>query len=301
MKKHLFFVPILFFVNLIFCQNKITIVNEEKEPIPYCNIINSSSKGTFTDELGQFIWEETWDKNKIIISHLLYQTREVEYDEKLEVIVLKKSDQILDEVVVTNKSHQYKKTEKTKAIVHKEFSNIYGTIAGIEIAFLIKPSQNAVLKSISLPMYNKTIDFNTSKIGVKQTLKKYTYQSVFKVEFYENNKGVPGNLIPTEEFYVKINEQAKEIFLVNVEHLHLELNTNGIFVSILNVNSNSDEYIKATNSNYLPQFCVTNKINKVQTFTRNVFAENKNWKSFKGNKRESNTIKNISIGYEILM
>lgn len=119
MKNILFLLLLLYSFSNIYSQTTIKIINEEKEPIPYANVVFADkSKGTFikgtvTDNEGEFTLYDLPNQNKkniiIKLSCIGYIAKEVEYlGVNNSFIVLQNDTKLLDEVVIKGFKQPYK-------------------------------------------------------------------------------------------------------------------------------------------------------------------------------------------------
>lgn len=119
MRKILILLLFLYSFSNIYSQTTIKIINEEKEPIPYANVVFADKgkgtfiKGTVTDNKGKFTLFDLPDQNKkniiIKLSCIGYIAKEVEYlGVNNSFIVLQHDTKLLDEVVIKGYKQPYK-------------------------------------------------------------------------------------------------------------------------------------------------------------------------------------------------
>lgn len=123
--------PILVFSdNVIEVTNKTTEIrgkivdNETNEGIPFCSIYNKdTSVGTSSNELGEFILKVDSLPINLTFSHINYEVREVKiFDQSSITIELKKNENILDEIVVSDGDIKIAKKLVYKALEKNEKS-----------------------------------------------------------------------------------------------------------------------------------------------------------------------------------
>ncbi len=83
MNKRLFAVILLFFVNIILAQTKVSgiVLDENKKPIGYANVaFKGTSEGIITNEDGRFYLESKESRKTLVISFIGYTTQEILLD-----------------------------------------------------------------------------------------------------------------------------------------------------------------------------------------------------------------------------
>jgi len=120
------FVWILGFMQIGFSQTKITgkvIDTDTGEPIPYCNIsFESSSFGTASNELGEFIIETDSLPVRLVFSHLNYELKAVENSKISDIsVLLVPLTTTLDEVVVSATKIDQFAMKLAKSAIEKAF------------------------------------------------------------------------------------------------------------------------------------------------------------------------------------
>lgn len=119
MKNFLFIICILFVSNLFSQSISGTVVDEKKQPLPGANIyFDGTTIATITDENGKFNLYSGGKINSLLaISYIGYQTQYIsKIDDKPLYIVLKESNNTLDEVII----YKDKFTRKEKMKLFRE-------------------------------------------------------------------------------------------------------------------------------------------------------------------------------------
>jgi len=160
-------------------NNTIITVNDQLTalPIAYVTISFGDNNGIYTNKNGQFNLSLI-ESDRLQLSAVGYKTKTVFVNAiKEQHIVLMPEETMLEEVVLSNKKRKFK-TEKTKPINNKDFLNSYRNPIGSEIACLIENNyrdQEVQIQSVTIPTYNKTMDFSGKK---KQVLKRHPFFNI---------------------------------------------------------------------------------------------------------------------------
>lgn len=318
MNSKYFILSLCFLLKLcpIFGQNKTIITVSDHltfEPIAYVTISFGDKDGIYADKNGQFDLSLI-ESDKMQLSALGYDTKTVFVDSiKEQLIVLNPIETLLEEVVLSDKKRKFK-TEKTKAINDKDFLNSYRNPIGSEMACLIENNfsdKEVQLKSVTIPTYNKTMDFSGKK---KQVLKRHPFSTLYKISFYTNENGLPGEEIKTASITILCNEKTDKLN-IDLEKHQIYLPKNGFYLSLLNLGPadlegnlipTSPFYIKQTKEGLYklpkhikPYFPVNYSKTKNNTYSRSSFDSNKEWTLFYLNERKKDRINNITLGTEL--
>lgn len=166
------------------------VLDKHSKPIPYVNIgIVNGNKGTISDERGKFKIDLT-DINKtntLRFSCIGFVSK----DYLLSSITNKDMTVVLDEKVFSlNEVNVYPSKEKLiefgKKKVHGGGSGFVGMGEGVELAVPYSNKSKIILKKFM---------FNISKSYYDSTL--------FRVNIYSNNNGVPGDIINQTPIFMK--------------------------------------------------------------------------------------------------
>ncbi|MBO3116672.1 carboxypeptidase-like regulatory domain-containing protein [Winogradskyella sp. DF17] len=314
MSIRLLFIAILCLFLIKINKNLITVVDKKaSKSIPYVTISFGNNDGIYTDQNGRFDLSLI-TSDSIRLSSLGYQSKIIAINTiQRDTIFLNPTDIQLNEVLVSNKKQKFK-TKKIKSINDRDFLNSYRNPIGCEIACLIKNdfSKNDVqLKSITIPSYNKTMDFNGAN---KQVLKRHAFSTLYKVNFYFNLDGKPGERITSDTLTIQFNEKTDKL-KINLESHQIYLPKNGLFISLLNLGPANAEgkliptspyYEQETKKGKLkfvkhikPYFPVNYYKNENFTYMRIAFDNDLAWKVFNLNNSNQDKFNNISLGYEL--
>jgi hypothetical protein len=219
---------ILFFLTLhfsLFSQIKGKVVDENNNPIPFVNItFENENGGTSSEENGAFVLNSN-DKHKILVfSALGFETKKIAVSQTA-IVVLKKADFQLDEIVLLNK-HNTKEREigVTENLIFQANEN-GPRIDAKFFPYFAKYKKTKFIKKFSIQTDSKIDD------------------ALLKIHFYSVDKeGFPSIELLKKEYIVSINKGTKYITF-NISNFNLTMPKNGIFVGFekLYVEKNKSE------------------------------------------------------------
>jgi hypothetical protein len=295
-------------------QTLVTVTDKVTElPISYVNISFGDNDGIYTNENGQFNLNLI-TADKMSLSALGYKTKTVISDSITnQVIFLDPENTLLEEVILDNFKRKFK-IQKTKPINDKDYLNSYRNPIGNEIACFIENRFNdndIQLKSITIPSYNKTMDLTGPR---KQILKRHPFSTLYKINFYENDNGLPGNHIKTENITVLFNEKTDKL-KIDLETHQIYIPQTGCFISLLNLGPADENGVLIPTSPFYerktkkgtfqfpkhirPYFPVNYDKNEHNTYQRSTFGTNNVWEVFYLNNSKLDMVNNISLGHEL--
>lgn len=239
--------------------------------IPYATLTyhkgNTVVGGTYTNDKG--VANVPIDKNidKISISHLSYVSKTIKAIKNDTVINL---DDKTQDLAVVNIS----KSGANTILIGNELArkNIFiSSGKGIQFANLIEGNQN--LEGSKL----KNVTFNIKRSSEKNAV-------LLRISFYENNIGVPANIIvSTNDILAKIQAKKKGKISINVENENIYFPANGLFVVIECVGLVDKNNVLIENKSFTDSglgFNLTD--NPQKTFCRNKFYRAQ-WDDFSKN------------------
>lgn len=196
----------------VLAQIKGKVVDENNQPIPFVNItFENENSGTSSEENGEFVLNSN-DKHKtLVFSALGFETKKI-LASQTAIVVLKKADFQLDEIVLLNK-HNTK--EREIGVVNNAIFQANENGPRIDAKFFPY-----------FPKYKKTKFIKKFSI---QTDSKIDDASL-KIHFYSVDKeGFPSVDLLKKDYFVSINKGTKYITF-NISNFNLTIPKNGIFV-----------------------------------------------------------------------
>lgn len=291
--KHLF---ILLFC-LVFGTSHSQVTIQDKEtgfPVSYATISFGNGNGIFADDNGKFTFTKKLyhDIDTLNISSLGYKDLKMVTDNLPKIILLEPLSEELQEVIVQVKPKGKFKIEKQKPTLHDDYFKCWLPTIESEIAVFFpnekkKPTQ---ITTLYLPIKTEASNWDERK---KSTAKKRAFSTLFKVHFYENNNGLPGDVLSYEKVIFRVTEKSESVFELDITENDIFIPKNGIFVSIqilgytdklgkLLPNKKYQEVktrkgIVKVSTTFRPLLPFTDKITTKRTFIKRIFLDQNNW------------------------
>lgn len=277
---------------IVICAQTITIRDaQSKEIIPFATISFGDGMGNFADEEGQFEFskEKYSDVDTLFISAMGYSEKSVPTLALLEEVLLNSEVSQLSEVVVSAVKTGKFKFRKEKAITHTDLFACWLPTVESEVAVLFKryeanPTQ---ISKLFLPI-NAESEYESKGKG--------KFATIFRVQFYENSNGSPGNAIGYENVVFPINEKEDKVFELDVLSKSIYIPESGIFVSLQVLGYADDDGklvqtkkyrevktargVQKISTSFRPLLPFTNKLIGQNTYVRRVFLNDKKWQIF---------------------
>ena len=318
--KYISFLIFIVSIQLGFSQ---TFVKDSlnNQPVSFATIDFGNGYGTFADEEGKFYYSEKLYKgiDTLIISALGYKKKKIATNKLTDTIKLPHEASMLEEVIVTAKPKGKFKIMTIKPNGHEDYFKCWLPTIESEIAVYF-PNNSPNTKRISkLLIPIKTEAKNWDKRH-KDKHEKRPFSTLFRVHFYENNEGLPGDVLTYEKILFIANQDTDPIFELDVTKSNIMIPKDGIFVSIqvlgytdkdgkLLPNKKYKEVetkrgIVRVSTTFRPLLPFTDKIASKQTFVKRIFHNNGKWVLFDlKNINNSNLLKaglnNYGMGLEV--
>lgn len=288
---------LILFTCVSYAQIKI-IDKETNEPVSFATVIFGNGQGLFADDEGKFVFNEKIypGVDSLTISALGYTTIKIASKTLSSIIYLSPEIATLDEIVLTATINKPFKKEKIKPILDSDYYNCWLPTIESEIAVLFEFSdgKSRKLTSVSFPITPESVDWNKRN---KPNAEKYEFSTLFKVKFYENNKGKPGKELIKKNVVFTANQNDGLFFELDVNNYQIYIPKNGLFISIQvlgytdqnNKLLPNKKYKEITNNNettyiptsFRPLLPFTNQIEGHKTFVKRVFIAENDWVIFK--------------------
>lgn len=282
-----------FIFSLSYSQTKI-IDKETSFPISYATISFGNGNGIFADDDGKFTFTKKLyhDIDTLYISSLGYKDLKIATENLQETITLESLSEELQEVIVQVKPTGKFKIETLKPTLHDDYFKCWLPTIESELAVFF-PNENQKPKQITtlyLPIKTEASNWNDRK---KSNVKKRPFSTLFKVQFYEKNNGLPGDVLSYEKVIFRVTEQSENVFELDITENDIFIPKNGIFVSIqilgytdkqgkLLPNKKYQEVktrkgIVKVSTTFRPLLPFTNEISAKRTFIKRIFLDNNEW------------------------
>lgn len=289
--RTLFQISILLLVNCLVAQT-ITISDSiNLEPIPYATISFGNGLGNFADEEGEFSFskEKYSDVDTLFISAMGYAEKIVLTTKLSEQILLQPEVSQLNEVVVSAPKNGKFKVRKRKPVSHTDLFASWLPTAESEVAVLFKryegkPTQIA---TVLLPI-NAEAKYKSKGKG--------KFATIFRVNFYENYKGLPGDPAGYENIVFSIDEKEDKVFELDISSKSIYIPEDGIFISVQVLGyantkgklAQTKQYreiktargVQKISTSFRPLLPFTDELLFQNTYVRRIFLNNKKWQIF---------------------
>jgi len=301
---------------------QITIQDKEtKEPVSFATISFGNGNGIFADEEGKFVFTKKRysDIDSLYITSIGYKELKIVTDSLPSVITLEPLTNQLQEVIVQVKPKGKFKIRKVKPTLHEDYFKCWLPTIESEIAVFF-PNQEKKTKQITklyLPIKTEASDWTKRK---RANTKKRSFSTLFKINFYENNEGLPGDILSYEKVVFRVTQESESVFELDITKNDIFIPHEGIFVAIqilgytdklgkLLPNKKYQEVktrkgIVKVSTTFRPLLPFTNKIPNKRTYTKRIFLNNNKWirfekKNIANNKLLSAGLNNYGMGMEM--
>ncbi len=301
---------------------QITIQDKEtKEPVSFATISFGNGNGLFADEEGKFVFTKKRysDIDSLHITSIGYKELKMATDSLPSTINLEPLADQLQEVIVQVKPKGKFKMRKIKPTLHEDYFKCWLPTIESEIAvfFPNKEKKTKQITKLYLPIKTEASDWSKRK---RANTKKRSFSTLFKVNFYENNEGLPGDILSYEKVVFRVTQDSESVYELDITKNEIFIPHQGVFVSIqilgytnklgkLLPNKKYQEVktrkgIVKVSTTFRPLLPFTDEIPSKRTFTKRIFLDNNEWIRFE-NKNVSNNkllmsgLNNYGMGMEM--
>ncbi|WP_299103285.1 hypothetical protein [uncultured Winogradskyella sp.] len=287
-------------------------------PVSYATISFGNGNGIFADDEGVFIFTEKLypDIDSLFISAIGFKDLNVATKNLPEVLIMKAQSHQLDEVMLNFKKDRKFKEEKLKPSLDDDYYNCWLPTIESEIAVYFPKSttKDQNLKTVFFPIALESKDWEKRN---KKNSEKKKFSTLFKVQFYDNNNGVPGDVLTYETIVFRATEKDGDAYELNVDDYNIRVPDNGFFVSLQvlgytnkagkllpnkkykEIESKNGKIVKIP-TNFRPLLPFTNEVEGKNTYIKRVFINGNDWVNFdKGNQFKSSLLDKNLFNYGI--
>jgi hypothetical protein len=309
MKRYIGFILFVFISIITFGQT--TILDQiNGVPVSYATVSFGNGNGIFADGDGKFIFTKKLysDIDTIYISALGYEKLNVSTENLPEKIQLIPFREALDEVTLRYRPKGKSKDETLKPTLHDDYYKCWLPTIESEIAVFFKnknPSKEKKVSALLLPIKVEAKDWSKRKT---KTSNKIPFSTLFRIQFYENNNGLPGDVITYDEIVFRVTEASESVFELDVSASDVFIPKEGMFVSLqvlgytdkagkLLPNKKYKEVktkkgIVKISTTFRPLLPFTDEINTSKTYVKRIFLNDNQWVLFdEKNIENSNLLK----------
>ena len=301
-----------------FAQTKV-ISSETNYPVSYATISFGDGQGIFADDEGYFFFTKKLypDVDSLFISALGFKEKVIATENIPKSIFLDIETNTLDEVVIRTTANRKYKTETLKPYLDDDYYKCWLPTIESEIAVFF-PNDDDKLKKISSILFPITLESRDWKKRKRSNADKRAFSTLFKVKFYKNDNGIPGDPLTYTNIVFRATEKNGDEFELDVSKHDLIIPDNGFYVSIqvlgytdakgkLLPNKKYKEIKTKRGSvkiptNFRPLLPFTDEIDDYRTYIKRVFINGNGWVQFKkGNGIESSLLRTDLNNYGIGM
>lgn len=291
------------------------------EPVSFATISFGNGNGIFADEDGKFVFTKKRysDIDTLTISSVGYKGLKITTENLPLKLLLEPKTDLLEEVIVQVKPKGKFKLRKIKPVLHDDYFKCWLPTIESEIAVYF-PNDEKRTKQITklfLPIKAEASDWSKRK---KANSKKRSFSTLFKVKFYENNNGFPGEILSYEKVVFRVTQESEAVFELDISKNDIFIPKKGIFVSIQVLGYTNKEGKLLPNKKYQevktrkgivkvsttfrPLLPFTEKIVEKRTFTKRIFLDDNDWirfekKNVPNNKLLLSGLNNYGMGMEM--
>jgi len=283
---------LLFLAQFTYAQLYTVLDTIQKTPVSYATISFGNGNGLFADRDGNFRFSKKWypDIDTLYISAIGYKELAISTKKIPDKVLLTQDVSELKEVLIIAERKRKYKTKKIDSKIHKDYFKCWLPTVESEIAvfFPRNSEKQTKIATVALPIKKEQ---SKSKSGKTQS-----FSTLFKMEFYKNNNGVPGQRLAYETIIFRITDKDKTNYQLDISEYKVFMPKDGIFISIqvlgytdkngkLQQTKKYSEIetskgIVKVSTTFRPLLPFTNKIEGNKTFTRRVFFKNRTWQRF---------------------
>lgn len=264
-----------------------------KDGVSFATVSFGNGNGVFADEDGQFIFTKKLysDIDSLYISAVGYKDIAIATKNLTSPLFLEPSTEALDEIILAAKPKGKPKKTTIKPNNNKDYFKCWLPTIESEIAVFF-PSNNTNTKRVSKVIVPIKIEDNWDK----KSNNKLKFSTLFRLQFYENNNGFPGEHITSENVLFIATQNSKTILEIDVAKYNIYVPKSGIYVSIQVLGYTNTKGKLLPNKKYQevktkrgtvkvsttfrPLLPFTDKIIEKNTYVKRVFLNGNKWQRF---------------------
>ncbi|WP_411768187.1 hypothetical protein [Winogradskyella sp. A3E31] len=306
------FLP-LFFLGVQVLWSQIKIVDSiSKIPVSYATVSFGNGNGIFADDEGVFVFNKKLypDIDSLFISALGYKELDLASANIEKQLFLQPQIDQLDEVLLSYTPNRPFETEELEPYLDDDYYNCWLPTIESEIAVFFPNEESSLtqIASVKFPIALESKDWSKRK---KKNSDKKKFSTLFKVKFYKNENGLPGEVLSYQTIVFRATEKDGDFHELDVSGNSIFMQKEGVFVSLqvlgytdskgkLLPNKKYKE-IKSQSgivkipTNFRPLLPFTNEIQPHRTYIKRVFINDNDWTPFKANNGFKSTL--LDKGY----
>jgi len=293
---------------------------ETQEPVAFATISFGNGNGLFADDNGSFLFTKKMysDIDTLFVSAVGYKDFKIPTANLEKTLSLEPFANQLREITISAKPKGKFKIEEQEPVFHNDYHKCWLPTIESEIAVFF-PNKEKLPKRITeiyIPIKTEAKDWRTRN---RKNTTKRKFSTLFRVQFYENKDGFPGDVITYENIVFIATEKDEEFYTLDLKENNIYIPKSGIFVSVQIIGFTDEKGKLIPNKKYQevktrrgivkvsttfrPLLPFTDKISEKRTFVKRIFLHDGNWVLFdKQNISKSNLLatgmNNYGIGME---
>ncbi|WP_233451116.1 hypothetical protein [Hanstruepera ponticola] len=290
--------------------------SQSKTPISYATISFGDGQGIFADDEGAFIFTKKLypDVDTLYISALSYKSATIPTSKLQKTILLEEEISQLDEIVLIANNRKFKE-ETLEPYLDDDYYHCWLPTIESEIAVYFS-NPNDKLKKLSTIHFPITLESRDWEQRKKKNADKKPFSTLFKVKFYKNDNGKPGDVLVYENIVFRATEKKGDSYDLDVSDYNIIYPENGFFVSLQVLGytdkagkllpnkkykelKGRDGGIVKIPTNFRPLLPFTSEIKTHNTFIKRVFINGNDWVQFKPGSMDSSLLKTGLTNYGI--
>ncbi len=290
--------------------------SKSKTPIAYATISFGDGQGIFADDEGAFVFTKKLypDVDTLYISALSYKNVTIPTEQLPSTIFLEEEISHLDEIVLIANNRKFKE-ETMEPYLDDDYYHCWLPTIESEIAVYFS-NPNDKLKKLSTIHFPITLESRDWEQRKKKNADKKPFSTLFKVKFYKNNNGKPGEVLVYDNIVFRATEKNGDSYDLDVTDYNIIYPENGFFVSLQVLGytdkagkllpnkkykelKGRDGGIVKIPTNFRPLLPFTSEIETHNTFIKRVFISGNDWVQFKPGSMDSSLLKTGLTNYGI--
>jgi len=299
-----------------FSQNITIQSSQSKLPISYATISFGDGQGIFADDEGTFVFTNKIypDIDTLYVSALTFKNKTIAASDLSNIILLDEEVSELDEIVLIAKNRKYKE-ETLEPYLDDDYYHCWLPTIESEIAVYFTNPNNNKLKRLSSIHFPITLESRNWDQRKKKNADKKPFSTLFKVKFYKNDSGKPGDELVYDNIVFRATEKNGDSYNLDVTDYNIDYPKTGFFVSIQVLGytdkagkllpnkkykeiKGRDGMVKIP-TNFRPLLPFTNELETHNTFIKRVFINGNDWIQFKQGSMDSSLLKTGLTNYGI--
>lgn len=274
-----------------FAQTIHVVDQNSKTPVSFATISFGDGRGTFAGENGEFTFQKSKykDIDSLFISAIGFKDQVIATAAMMpKVFLLPEASELAEVIVIAEKKGKFKK-RKLKETTHTNYYNCWLPTVESEVAVFFERQGGKSSKIAQL-----WIPINSEKEFRKKGNMRFS--TLFRVQFYKNNDGLPGAPMVHKDIVFRVSEQDDEMYELDIDRFQIFIPKDGLFASlqVLGYADAKGKLIQTKKYNeietprglqkvsitFRPLLPFTNELANRKTYVRRVFFNNKKWQIF---------------------